>query len=797
MNSNTKNNKSYYLQYTIFFLIIITIVFSPFIISGKSLIGFNDSYKQHYPFIIKIKYFYENLLFHHKLNLVNPYDYMGLDSINIYSYYGIGNPFCLLFIGRKAKFLPYIFSFVYIFKIYLGGIAFQFLGKELNFDKRTTFLCSLLYIINPFAISSLEQFNFIDVLYQLPLLMAGLHQIFQKKKSSLFLFILTITFMCGFYWLYVQSLLLVAYALYYVLTQKATLNEKTVLALRTVVNTSKHYIIAFLLSGWIFVPSIINMKNMYRFSSKNTFNLFYYPIDTIKKMFTQSFFCNSNYWITVCLYLIPIIIYMIKNNKRFKANLFVIVTLYIVSYIPLIGYIFNGFSYPINRWFGGAYLFIILMCVSPLNEMIEKIHFSKKVFTTLIVILGILQPLLFTFFYSQYCFKPSQLTTSLNSSFSKQVAPLEKVDYNGQEYLNTLTFNNNCQMNIYNSMLPKRLIDNYVNLGLSSLENANIISGLDFRSELEALYNVDKYIALSDSPVPYGFKEIYQSEKDNCVLYKNTTPLHFGYTYDSYINESDSKITESPVYSWNALNSCFIEAKYSDNVSVQENEVDNSLLSSIDFNVSETSDKKKNISFSTLNNCEVYAKILIKNDRETRIKTITDGNYSVHRIASAKSPWIVARDNCYYLNIGYFTEISSFSLSCDYNFSIEAILFHKLDDFKEKVAHLDQYHLENVTYDSNTIKGTIDLPNNRILCLSIPYLEGWTATVDGKKTDIIPINGYLMGINLSPGKHDIKFHYKNLYLTIGFTTSLITLLVVIISYIFTLMKKRKFNNLSQ
>ena len=53
------NTKAYLLIFTVAYIVIIAIVFSPFILSGSSLVGFNDSYLQHYPFVFKIKAFYE------------------------------------------------------------------------------------------------------------------------------------------------------------------------------------------------------------------------------------------------------------------------------------------------------------------------------------------------------------------------------------------------------------------------------------------------------------------------------------------------------------------------------------------------------------------------------------------------------------------------------------------------------------------------------------------------------------------------------------------------------------------
>ena len=66
----------------------------------------------------------------------------------------------------------------------------------------------------------------------------------------------------------------------------------------------------------------------------------------------------------------------------------------------------------------------------------------------------------------------------------------------------------------------------------------------------------------------------------------------------------------------------------------------------------------------------------------------------------------------------------------------------------------------NITkYDTTSIEGHIDVKEDGLLFLSIPYAEGWSAVVDGKETEIVPIQDALMGIRLSRGGHDVALKY--------------------------------------
>ncbi|MBQ2155803.1 MAG: YfhO family protein, partial [Clostridiales bacterium] len=59
-------------------------------------------------------------------------------------------------------------------------------------------------------------------------------------------------------------------------------------------------------------------------------------------------------------------------------------------------------------------------------------------------------------------------------------------------------------------------------------------------------------------------------------------------------------------------------------------------------------------------------------------------------------------------------------------------------------------------YDTTSLSGHIDVKEDGLLFLSIPYAEGWSAVVDGENAEITPIQDALMGIRLKAGSHDIS-----------------------------------------
>lgn len=66
----------------------------------------------------------------------------------------------------------------------------------------------------------------------------------------------------------------------------------------------------------------------------------------------------------------------------------------------------------------------------------------------------------------------------------------------------------------------------------------------------------------------------------------------------------------------------------------------------------------------------------------------------------------------------------------------------------------------NVTKHSDTkIKGTVTASENQILFTSIPYQDGWTVKVDGKKVEHLEVIKAMIGVELTPGEHTITFSY--------------------------------------
>ena len=102
-----------------------------------------------------------------------------------------------------------------------------------------------------------------------------------------------------------------------------------------------------------------------------------------------------------------------------------------------------------------------------------------------------------------------------------------------------------------------------------------------------------------------------------------------------------------------------------------------------------------------------------------------------------------------------------------YSFEDMKVISQPMEDYVAQVASLKESVLENEIIKDNYVYGTINLKENKILCLTIPNNNGWTAYVDGEKADILKGNKMYIALSLEPGKHIIELYYITPGLKIG------------------------------
>ena len=126
-----------------------------------------------------------------------------------------------------------------------------------------------------------------------------------------------------------------------------------------------------------------------------------------------------------------------------------------------------------------------------------------------------------------------------------------------------------------------------------------------------------------------------------------------------------------------------------------------------------------------------------------------------------------------------------------YDFSTLEVLEQPMTDTDRQVAKLAENTLENIQIGTDTVDGTVTLDRSKILLLTIPYCDGWTATVDGKEAQLLQANTMFSALALEPGEHTIHLTYRTPHLKAGLAVSVLGFAAFGATLLCTEVNKRK------
>lgn len=119
----------------------------------------------------------------------------------------------------------------------------------------------------------------------------------------------------------------------------------------------------------------------------------------------------------------------------------------------------------------------------------------------------------------------------------------------------------------------------------------------------------------------------------------------------------------------------------------------------------------------------------------------------------------------------------------------------KEDNFRQAMDYLSDEQFEVANYDSTHVEGSITANEDGLLFMTIPYSEGWSAKVDGKETDIVPVGDSYIGLDLTCGTHFVELSYRPHGFDEGIVVSVIAIVVMAgVSTVFELKRRKASKN---
>lgn len=393
--------------------------------------------------------------------------------------------------------------------------------------------------------------------------------------------------------------------------------------------------------------------------------------------------------------------------------------------------------------------------------------------------------------------------------FAQALTPLRNSSLNYD--INTIEY--------YWSLSNGRITQFFDELALPIEERAFKYDDVDNRAALHALSAVRYYVSEDpNSSLPWSFSGTQAREYQGDVYYVSETAetLPLGYTYDGYITKeqylSMSYIERQQALAQGLVCETAPEAQQAAQVSFADTSLPYEL--SYSSGLYELNGKfyaaedgaQITLNFSAPAGCETY--LLIEGmDAEsvTELELYTTEPFSVlpeynwdslsrydqnqlckddHYSADISRFTLNCTSDCASTNFSYYAGLTESSFDRNdvlinlgysdtvqtqavitlpyagiYSFENIEVISLPVEPLSEQLDTLKQETLSNVTIGTNQITGTISVSENKLLCLSIPWSEGWTAWVDGVETELFPANTMYMGLSLSAGEHSIVLTY--------------------------------------
>ena len=336
-------------------------LFGMFALRGSSILFRDDDFAQHYPFLIAIgrwwrAFFADPLrapLFDFSLGF-------GEDFIGGLNYYGLGDPLTVL----AALFPPertYVcYRLLAALRIELAGLAFLAFCREHRVRWRGALPGTAAYAFTVYMVAwcALKHPMFANPCIHLPLMLLGAERRLKGKSPAALIFAAAWSALCGFYFLYMNSLMLLLYAL----VRHFALNGRD--ALRRLPGAFGRTLAAYLLgvgmAGAFLLPAALSFLESCRNGMAAGESLLWYSPSTYWA-FPISFIA-SNGWsnaMTVPAAAMLAVLALFASGRENRCLKLAAAAVMLALLIPAVGVVFNGFSYPTDRWkYGG----LLLLC---------------------------------------------------------------------------------------------------------------------------------------------------------------------------------------------------------------------------------------------------------------------------------------------------------------------------------------------------------------------------------------------------------------------------------------------------
>lgn len=757
--------------------------------------------------------------------------------------YYLSSPLSILILLFPRSLVPFAILLIWLVKTGLSSLTMAYLlRKHFTANCWSVFIFSISYALMSYSITYYFLPMWIDAVYLLPLIIAGVHELLKSKRSSLFLWGLTIMFFANFYLSYMVGIFVFLYfvgELYLGQLDKKEIVKRIVLFFKSV-------ILALLFTSFLTIPTFLELrKNKYTGEEVSVLSYLLNPLDLYGAFFNGTTVIQnlSIYSGVGVLLLVPL--YFLNKKFPVKERVVYGILLGFLLYsmtFTLLNMAWHVFELPNGAHYRYAFIvsfLMIILSVKAVNklefitmgqiigvaavnlvflslanklldgtiytlQLINKNLFILAVFTILVLILNKKGSILLrTFAKITLCLLVLlDLGTNSQTIFRNYISasmPNDWYDANQPSYEKVFTRLQKLDDSFYRTKVEPSLIttlneslrykykgmDMYTSTG--DYQHNLFLGELGYDSNPRAVA-MGNGIFLSDALLGFKYfvttgeldERLYTKmfDEGNINVYKINLNLPLGYLVDEGFM---NRTSEKDMFN---VQNHLIDGRDAHYYEKQNTEL---LFQSLEKVINE-SGKKVLQTVPGNSIASIETTIHISDRRELYIKldpeTIAGLENNIEIFINQEKVDVLDRWLGNLVRLGTF-EDEKLNLMIQFkndSGSVSVPEFYTLNysDLERSINNLKDEALEIKEYSDTQVTGEITVQDQeRILFLSIPYDENWKVIVDGEDTPYKKVGNFI-GVPLSEGTHSIHLKYtpKMLYLTMAI--SAISLLLYLV-----------------
>ncbi|SDQ18085.1 YfhO family protein [Virgibacillus salinus] len=368
--------------------------------------------------------------------------------------------------------------------------------------------------------------------------------------------------------------------------------------------------------------------------------------------------------------------------------------------------------------------------------------------------------------------------------------PFYRIDWKVGSFNNTPIVQNFNGMSVYGSILNKHLLYFYLydlNIDMGR-ESVSRYATLGNRANLYSLLQ-GKYMIIekdNNSPIPYGFNKIIESE--NYIVFQNNNILPFARTAKMLFSEQEMKHTSVLAREYAMLEGAIVPNKNNTAaIPKEQNIIDTATLETVnalynDNKLSVTDDQggidiiADEIHPDTK---DFYIRFHLENLAADQGFTLKVNDYKTTR-KSNQSVYKTYDDNLT-IRVSKADKVKIRLPKGDY--ILKVIALYQEDYSKLEQAKRQATETKKINWSDNRITITYNNQNNdNLMILPIPYEKGWEVKVNEETQAVKKVNYAFVGFPIEKGINHIQLDYYPPYFRTTLVITLISLILSVVSW---------------